>query len=36
MAGGRWRGSRHNARILRGEGPGKTDSLYHKSGCRQE
>jgi hypothetical protein len=36
MAGNRWRGSRHNARILRGEGPGKTDSLYHNVGRRQQ
>jgi hypothetical protein len=27
MAGNRWRGARHHARILQGEGPGKTDSL---------
>jgi hypothetical protein len=36
MAGDRWRGSRHNARVLRGRAPGKTDLLYHKSRCRQE
>lgn len=32
MTGSRWRGSRHGARILRGEGPGKTESLYHRAG----
>ena len=36
MAGNRWRGARHHARILQGEGPGKTDSLYHNNGSRQQ
>jgi hypothetical protein len=36
MAGNRWRGTRHYARILQGEGPGKTDSLYHNIRSRQQ
>jgi hypothetical protein len=36
MAGNHWRGARHYARILQGEGPGKTDSLYHNNGSRQQ